>query len=411
MNLLINCPQHFDRTPDGQVWTNGQFPYSFWTRYLAVFDCVTVLARVRDVPELSGERQSASGTGVRFLGLPDYTGPRQYVLHAPGVAAVARKAVQNGSAILLRPPNETTGWVLWHMRKSGRPYGVEVVADPYDVFGPGAIRHPLRPAFRWWFTRVLKRQCARACAAAYVTERALQGRYPAAPNALATHYSDIELPQSAFASVPRRPRQNDRARIIFVGTLAQLYKAPDALIDAVATCCAEADVELVIVGSGRHQLELEQRAKARGVGHRVHFRGQLITPPDVRAELDRADLFVLPSRQEGLPRAMIEAMARALPCIGSNVGGIPELLAAEDTVPPNNVPALASKIMEVLQQPGRMQQMAARNFIKAGEYRDDVLNARRLQFYEFLRTRTEDWLKGNPSVSRSKPMRQLSRVG
>ena len=66
--------------------------------------------------------------------------------------------------------------------------------------------------------------------------------------------------------------------------------------------------------------------KAKALRDRVRFRGQLTTPVDVRAELDRADLFVLPSRQEGLPRAMIEAMARALPCIGSSVGGIPELL-------------------------------------------------------------------------------------
>ena len=272
---------------------------------------------------------------------------------------------------------------------------MEVVGDPYDVFGPNSVRHPLRPVFRWWFTRALKRQCLRACAATYVTERALQQRYPPAPNAFVTHYSDIELPESAFASAPRRPRQNGRARIIFVGTLAELYKAPDVLIDAIATCCAEVDVELVIVGSGRHQLELEQRAKARGIGDRVRFRGQLITLLDVRTELDRADLFVLPSRQEGLPRAMIEAMARGLPCIGSNVGGIPELLAAEDTVPPNNVPPLASKIMQVLQQPARMQQMSARNLIKAREYKDDVLNARRREFYQFLRNRTEGWLKGN----------------
>src|SRR5438067_5684024 len=142
------------------------------------------------------------------------------------------------------------------MRNSGRPYAVEVVADPYDVLGPNAIRHPLRPVFRWWFTRALKRHCANACAAAYVTERALQRRYPPGPNALVTHYSDIELPESAFACAPRRPRQNGTARIIFVGTLAQLYKAPDVLIDAVATCCAHIDVELVIVGSGRYQIEL-----------------------------------------------------------------------------------------------------------------------------------------------------------
>ena len=250
---------------------------------------VSRYSRVSGCPELSSERQIASGTGVRFLGLPDYTGPRQYAFRAAAVATATRKAVKNGNAVLLRAPDLTAGWVLWHMRKSGRPYAVEVVADPYDVFGPNSVRHPLRPLFRWWFTRALKRQCVRACAATYVTERALQQRYPPAPNAFVTHYSDIELPESAFASAPRKPRQNGRARIIFVGTLAELYKAPDVLIDAIATCCAEVDVELVIVGSGRHQLELEQRAKARGIGDRVCFRGQLTTSMEVRSELDRSD--------------------------------------------------------------------------------------------------------------------------
>jgi glycosyltransferase involved in cell wall biosynthesis len=124
----------------------------------------------------------------------------------------------------------------------------------------------------------------------------------------------------------------------------------------------------------------------------VHFCGQLTNPVDVRSELDKADLFVLPSRQEGLPRAMVEAMARGLPCIGSNVGGIPELLPAEDIVPPNDVSALASKITQVLQQPARMQQMSTRNLIKAGEYKDEILNVRRRDFYQFLRNRTEAWL-------------------
>jgi glycosyltransferase involved in cell wall biosynthesis len=398
MNIVINCPQHFERTPDGQVWTDGQFPYSFWTRYLAVFDSVMVLARVRDVPDLSAERQSASGIGVHFLGLPDYTGPRQYAFHAAAVSTAARKAVKNGRTVLLRPPGETAGWVLWHMRKSGRPYGVEVVGDPYDVFGPNAVRHPLRPVFRWWFTRALKRQCANACAAAYVTERALQQRYPPGPDALATYYSDIELPESAFVSAPRRARQNHKARIVFVGSLAQLYKAPDVLIDAFATCQPHIDAELVIVGSGRYQHELEERAKDHRIGDCVHFCGQLTNPVDVRSELDRADLFVLPSRVEGLPRAMIEAMARALPCIGSSVGGIPELLPPEDIVPPGDLSALASKITQVLQQPVRMQQMSARNVIKAGEYRDEVLSDRRREFYQFLKDRTQAWLDQNQCI-------------
>ena len=64
------------------------------------------------------------------------------------------------------------------LRRTKRPYGVEVVGDPYDVFSPNAIKHPLRPFFRWWFTRCLtlgvresvcRSLCHRACIAAPVS--------------------------------------------------------------------------------------------------------------------------------------------------------------------------------------------------------------------------------------------------
>ena len=179
-----------------------------------------------------------------------------------------------------------------------------------------------------------------------------------------------------------------------VGTLAQLYKAPDLLLDAVAACVHRGlDLRLRIVGEGRYRAVLEARAAALGLGDRVHFRGQLTAGEPVRRELDQADLFVLPSHQEGLPRAMIEAMARALPCIGSMVGGIPELLAAEDLVPPGDPASLARKIREVVTNPERMAQMSARNLMKAREYRSDVLRPRRISFYRHLRAETTRWLK------------------
>ena len=111
------------------------------------------------------------------------------------------------------------------------------------------------------------------------------------------------------------------------------------------------------------------------------------------AQLERADLFVLPSHQEGLPRAMVEAMARALPCIGSTVGGIPELLPPEDMVPPGNVTALATKIRQVITDPDRMAQMSARNLQIATEYRDEILQKQRIEFYRYVREITETWLK------------------
>src|SRR5207302_3928988 len=138
----------------------------------------------------------------------------------------------------------------------------------------------------------------------------------------------------------------------------------------------------------------EARAKALGLNGAVQFRGQVVSADAVRAELDRADLFVLPSRQEGLPRAMIEAMARGLPCIGSTVGGSPGLLPVEDLVPPGDASALTRKIHDVLGDPQRMARMSARNLEKAREYRKDVLSERRRVFYEHVKAETMAWLKG-----------------
>jgi glycosyltransferase involved in cell wall biosynthesis len=148
-----------------------------------------------------------------------------------------------------------------------------------------------------------------------------------------------------------------------------------------------------MIGDGRFRSQLEQQAVRSGVGGAVDFRGQMAAGQAVRDQLDLADLFVLPSRTEGLPRAMIEAMARGLPCIGSNVGGIPELLPPEDLFPSGDPQALAAKISEVLTDGPRRQRMSQRNLARARDFHEDVLRARRLRFYRFIRTRTEDWLR------------------
>lgn len=395
MQVVVSLELRFTRTPDGAVWTQTQCAHSFWMRYLEVFDRVRVVARVCEVPSVPSDWKRADGEGVSFAAVPYYVGSWQYFRKARQVQLAARNAVGANDAVILRVASQVASCIEPLLHQTGHPYAVEVVADPYDVFAPGSIKHPLRPFFRWWFPRQLRRQCARATAAAYVTKDVLQLRYPPAPEAFSTYYSSVELPDGAFVSIPRSPQQGTRPyTLITVGTLAQLYKAPDVLIDAVAVCVKEGlDIKLVVVGDGKHRGELEARARGLGLGERVCFCGQLTAGDAVRTQLDRADVFVLPSYQEGLPRAMIEAMARALPCIGSTVGGIPELLPAEDMVPPGDVTALADKIRSVVTDPERMARMSARNLEKAKEYKEEVLRERRNVFYRYLREQTEVWLR------------------
>ena len=197
-------------------------------------------------------------------------------------------------------------------------------------------------------------------------------------------------------SLRNRPRRDTKLpfRLVAVGTLEQLYKAPDVLLDAIGECSRDGVLlELAWIGGGKHQPQLEARARALGLGSRVRFLGQVPAGEAVRAEFDQADLFVLPSRQEGLPRAIIEAMARGLPCISSNVGGIPELLEAEDLVPPGDPAALAVKIREVVGDPERMPRMSYRNLEKSKQYLEDNLRQRRIVFYRYVKNRTEDWVE------------------
>jgi len=361
MNLIVTIDHRFAHTPDGAMWTMTSFTYPFWKRYLAVFDHVRVVARVQDVPSAAPNWTRCDGEGVSFAAIPYYHGPWQYLRRARQVRRAVRNAVGADDAVILRVQGQISSCLRPFLRQTGRPYGVEVVGDPYDAFAPGYVTHPLRPFLRWWLPRRMREQCAGACAAAYVTEHALQRRYPPAPGAFSTHYSSIVLPDAALASAARPLQAQQRTfTLIIVGTLDNLSKGPDVLIDA-----------------------------------RVRFTGWLPAGEAVRAQLDQADLFVLPSRQEGLSRSTIEAMARALPCIATTVGGTSELLPPEDLVPPNDVPALVHKIREVVTDPERMARMSARNLKKANEFREEVLSKRWTAFYRYVREKTEEWLKTN----------------
>ncbi len=401
INLIVVLEHRFRKTPDGALWTLTMFPYEFWQRYLEVFDHVRIVARVCDVKSVPPNWKRVNGEGVSFVPIPYYIGPQQYLLRVLQVNQAVRNAFTPGDAVIMRVPSQGASHLRPLLNQYKYPYGVEVVADPYDVFAPGSVKHPLRPFFRWWFPRRLRRLCAEACAAAYVTENALQSRYPAGVNTFSTFYSDVELPDSAFVSLPPIPEKDkDVFRLISVGTMDQLYKAPDVLIEAVAECVREGlNLELVFVGDGKYRQELEAKAADLGLGERVSFLGWLPAGNTVRGELDRADIFVLPSHQEGLPRAMVEAMARGLPCIGSTVGGIPELLHPRDMVPPGDAEALASKIAEVVTNPQRMAPMSTRNLQKAKDYAGESLHQRRIQFYRHVRSKTEAWLQNQAQTS------------
>ncbi len=397
MRLIVALDHRFHRTPDGVVRVGTMCDYAFWTRYLDVFDEVRVLGRTAESPAAPDGYQRADGLGVSFASVPAYSGPLGYLRQARTIAETIRRELRSDDAILLRMgPSQVAVCVGKQALAAGHPYALEMIGDPETVFAPGSLRHPLSPLFRWWSPRQQRVFCTGACAVGYVTREALQRRYPSAPDAFSTYYSSITLTDDAFAPGPRkRAGESRKHRIAFVGALSQLYKGPDVLIDAVADCINRRglDIELAMMGDGVYRASLEAQTARLGIGNRVVFLGQLPAGRAVRDELDRADLFVLPSRTEGLPKAVIEAMARGLPCVGSDVGGIPELLPPEYLAPPGDAEALASRIAGLLTDRAAADRAAAQCFERAREYHIDILRARRRALYQHLHDKTAEWLK------------------
>ena len=103
------------------------------------------------------------------------------------------------------------------------------------------------------------------------------------------------------------------------------------------------------------------------------------------AWLDEIDLYLQPSFQESLGRALIEAMSRACPAIGSTIGGIPDLLAPECLHRPGDAIRLGELIMCAARDTEWQHDQARRNFGLAKSYGNDVLDGRREAFWrDFL---------------------------
>jgi glycosyltransferase involved in cell wall biosynthesis len=399
MRLSITSDGRYLRTPDGAVWSDGALHYGVWSRYLDVFDCVNVVARVAPIDKPHDKLRRADGLGVEFSDVPTYVGVWQYLKQARAVKRAARAGIRSDDAVMLNVPGNMASCVM-SILAPGRPYGVHVISDCWDTFAPGAFKHPLRPYLRWSLSRRLRNQVRHSSAALYVTSRTLQERYPS--NGLMAGISDVDLPDEAFVAEPRSDfKKSGPITLISIGTMAtQFTKGHDVLIDAVANLAQRGlDVRAILVGGGHYQGFLEERTRNLGIAERIVFRGQLPAGPRVREELDGADLYVFPTRIEGLPRALVEAMARGLPCISTPVGGIPELLPAEDLVPTSNVAALLEKITTVLANPERLAAMSARNLGVAREFRGEVLRPRWNEFLRSLAEQTAAWNNCHKSPS------------
>jgi len=391
MRLLVALEARLTASPDGTISSpTGVEGPAFWERYLDVFSHVTVAARTASAGDLAPQAP-IGGPRVTVAALPDYHGPWEYLQARPGVRTALRRAVAEADALCLRAPGPIAA-TAWRLR-GGRPFAVEVVGDPREALAPGAVQSVVRPLARHRLTRELAAMCRTAEAVAYVTAEGLPERYPAAD--WWTSYSSLDLDDDAFitdallvARAAWRARASrgtaiDPWRLIAIGSLAQPYKGYDVLIDALARLRARGLViDLTIVGDGQLRDPLAVRAAKAGVVLRLP--GRVQAGAAVRTHLDAADVFVLPSRSEGLPRVLLEAMARGVPAVATQVGGVPALLPSERVVPPGDVEALAAALASLAARASDPHAVGERDRARAREHHVRHLAPKRAALYQRL---------------------------
>ncbi len=179
---------------------------------------------------------------------------------------------------------------------------------------------------------------------------------------------------------PHSVRTPGPTRLLFVGRLDQV-KGVTVLFDAIAGLLAAGlELELTLIGDGPQRAELEKRSAELGIDDSVHFTGYQ-GQYEVQEQLQRCDVFVLPSFAEGVPVSLMEAMAQAKPVIATNVGGVTELVTDGvngRVVIPGNVAELRDAIVEMLTDEHLRERLGTAGRTRvAADFASDV-EARRL---------------------------------
>jgi glycosyltransferase involved in cell wall biosynthesis len=196
------------------------------------------------------------------------------------------------------------------------------------------------------------------------------------------HNAVVPLPVEAAPVDFRHVSDRGAALVGVIGRLSP-EKGVDVLLRA-AALLPRGTVCLVIAGDGPQRDALERQAAEAGLADSVHFLG---TVGDVGSLYPQLDLVVLPSRSEGLPNVLLEALRADIPVVATSVGAVTEVLhdrAAGEVVPPDDPAALARGIVRALTV-GRSNEAACARAAAAERFSLEHRVDRHLSLYAELR--------------------------
>lgn len=390
MKLLFVHSTKIKEDTEGNYYTGGSYNKEVWDRYLSITNDLTIIARkdpkLYDKEVAEKHFNSFDKRKIKFIEVPNLKASYKAYFDIRGHLKrkqEIKKAVLRSDYLIARLPSNIGNIAIKFARKLNKPYLTEVVGCPWDTLWNYNFKGKLLAPINYLKQ---KRTVKKAPYVIYVTSEFLQNRYPT--NGDSVNCSNVSLINFNDAILERRFERianiSDDSKII-IGTTAPVdvkYKGQQSVIKALGKLKKKGvtNFEYQLIGGGDHST-LKKLAEDYGVIDQIKFLGTM-PHKDVFNWLDSIDIYAQPSKTEGLPRALIEAMSRGILSIGTNVGGIPELL--EDKYLFSKAANNHEEIVRILKGIRRedLLEQAKRNYKTSKEYDRNLIESRRQSFFK-----------------------------
>ena len=374
---LLFAHDHKFRMIQGKIYSTGGLSDDALIRYTKTFGKVTVLSRI--INEENTQKKYSEITNKDVTVKDGFALSRKQLI----------EEVKKVDCIVSRMPSFLGLKVIKIAKKLNKPYLVEVVGCPWDSLWNHSLKGKIIAPYMTIATKLIVKKSPDVL---YVTNEFLQNRYPTNGNKV--NCSNVALNEFDDLVLERRINKiNNSGNKIIIGTTAAIdvkYKGQYYIIKALSELKKQGIVnyEYQLVGGGDpsylkaaiQKLDVEEQVKILGpMPHNEVFKW-----------LETIDLYVQPSRQEGLPRALIEAMSRGVPAFGARTGGIPELLD-EDFIF-SNTNSNIDEICRILKSFNKdnMKEQAYRNYNEAKKYDKNIIEECRSKFFKDFYEKVED---------------------
>jgi len=374
---------------DGPIYVDNQNQYygvhyndELINRYLLLGDSVSFITRIYPLPENNMLAFSLiSVKNFHVIGVDNFKKISVYYKLIK-ISSIIEKAVIDSDIIVVRLPSAIGLIVMKYAKQHNKPFLVELVSCVYDALWNYNWQGKIIAHYKYFKYKQIINNVPFVI---YVTSQFLQNRYPSKGKQISC--SDVELQsisQNDLFNRIQKIQSYNNIKPLVIGTVAGLdvaYKGQGDVIKAIAKLRSMGQIfsyHLVGQGDQRYLRSLINKYKLDDL---VTIIGPL-KHDEVFAFYEQIDIYIQPSKQEGLPRAVVEAMSKACPILGAKTGGIPELIDSQLIFQPGNVNEICSLINSMTTEV--MLEQSNRNYHKSLLYQKVSLDNKRKEFYKLF---------------------------